>query len=254
MGNNSSKNDLLEFLKDPSKNGEISDFLLNLLLVKYQARKAYLFETSNYKEKNTKDMLQIALDNGLSIKKDVISLPEFPRYWISKGDLYKIPETDEEIGVLLGMKDPGGEYYDYTHKRLSLDIYEHHTGSNITSELLQGDIRDINNIRYAIQKVESFNKVIDDLSCLKSKYHFIYELHQDDGSLKRLKELSKKNMKYIRDHKQDYLNDLYNAVSDDEYERIKTLFNESVNSNKLFNNYLPMFVEIYNSYNDEMGN
>jgi hypothetical protein len=249
MGNNSSKNDLIEILKNPSKTGEISEFLLNLLLVKYEARKAYLFETANYKQKNTKDMLQIALDNGLSIQKDLLSLDEFSRYWISKGKLYKIPETDEEIGFLLGMKDPGGEYYDYKNKRLSLDIYEHNTGSNITSELLIGDIGDIDNIRYAIEKVELFNKVIDDLS-LKSHYHFVSEFHQDDGSIKRLRELSKKNMKYIREHKQDYLNDLYNALSDEEYERLKIIFIDSLNSNKLFNNYLPMFIDIYHSYNE----
>jgi hypothetical protein len=55
-------------------------------------------------------------------------------------------------------------------------------------------------------------------------------------------ELKKKNMKYMIKNKQEYLNDFYNAIDDDnEYLRVSNLFISSLKSNKLFKNYFKIY-------------
>jgi hypothetical protein len=134
---------------------DINDFLLNLLLVKYKARNAYLLESANFinSEYSVFDMLNLSKTIGFLITKDITSLPNYPRYWISIEKLNKVPETDEEIGTLLGMKNPGGDYYNYKNKRLYLYINEEKTGVNITTELVLVNINDIDNKQFAINKI-----------------------------------------------------------------------------------------------------
>jgi hypothetical protein len=229
--------------------------LFNLLLVLYGGRKAFLLETVNFiGTEYAQDILNIASDIGLYKTDDILSLEDHPRYWITKGKLDKIPETREEIGELLGMKNPGGEFYDYTKKRLILDIYEE-MGGDITTELLSGDIEDEDNKLFAKNKTRSFNKVMKSLNL---PYKFVYHLQQDDGSDKRLKELERRNIDYIRKNMNQYKSDIGNCINRyDDSNPIIDLFQRSIsiyeNNKELFNKFFPLFIYILKVLIDEVG-
>jgi hypothetical protein len=246
---------IINMLKD-YKYGRIHGDLLNLLLVKYGARKAFLLESSNFvgEEEYVKEILNIASDIGLCKTRDIISLEDHPRYWITKEKLNNIPETDEDIGDLLGMKNPGGEFYDYTKKRLSLSIFEEKTGGVATTELLLGDMKDEDNQLFAKKKTRSFNKVMKNLNL---PYKFVYNFDQNDGAIKRLEELERRNIDYIREHIREYTNDIDNCIIRRDNNPIIDLFKRSIfiyeNNQLLFNKYLPLFIYIYKLLIDEVG-
>lgn len=230
----------------------IRDVLLNLLLVHYGGRNAFLLESANYtnSEYKIEDLLRILSETSLHVVKDSTSLPDYPRYWVTKEKLKSKPETDEEIGQLLGMKNPGGEFYDYTKKRLSLRIKEKKTGATITTELLKGDIKDADNIAFSKQKAESFHVVMKSLGL---PYTFTYHLEQDDGTKKRLHELKEENMDYLKEHLAEYKDDLVNALLEKEGTHpIIILFEKAVSTpHKLFRTYLPLFVSIFKMFNKD---
>jgi hypothetical protein len=261
---------LIDMLNDEKlvKTHALYDFIFNLLLVKHNARQAYLFETSNFLTENVGDQehmsyissfLRLISSIGLFYQLDPISFPDYPRYWVSKEKIKKIPINDEEIGQLLGFKDPGGDYFNFREKRLTLRIKEEITGSGILTEILSPHM--ISKVQeHAKEKVESFNKVINNINHmyhLDMPYHFIYMIEQDDGTLKRLEELQKMNMKYLNDNKKDYMNDLENVLDLQGEEvlmhPIMDLFKKSLKDKKLFKKYLPLFEYIYELYNEDSG-
>ncbi len=242
-------NKIIQMIKE-SNNNTILDFLFNLLLVKYEAREAYLLEVANYMNEDIDTLLIIASDIELFIKKDKLSLENYPRYFITKKILKKEPDSDEEIGNLLGMKDAGGYYFNYKMKRLDLQIYEEKMDTSITSEVVLGDINDIDNQKYAEDKVNKFNNV---MIKLKLPYRFVYKYNQDDGTIKRFEELKMKNLEYIIQNKDEYINDLANEILGDEKSHpIIILFNKSIANMRLFNIYYPLFMYIYDIINNEI--
>lgn len=244
---------LIRMIND-DKYKDVIDFLINLILVKYGGRNAYLFESSNNNLKNfgVDKLLSHSLELGFNIEKDLLSLEEHPRYWIFKGKLDKIPKTEEEIGELLGFRDPGGDYFDYKNKRLSLTIYEEKTKTNIFSQLLKGDIKDNENIDYAEETVKKFNNIMD---ILKLNYKFSYSLSQDDGTIKRKKELENENIRYLKKNKDEYINDFQNIF--DKNHPINNLFKKIVSGNgnkKLLKKCLSLFLYFYKQFNKEQFN
>ncbi len=242
---------VIKMLKS-NKYADIRNVLFNLLLVHYGGRKAFLLESSNFthSEHNIEEILKIISDTSLHVEKDITGLEDYPRYWVTKEKLDKVPKTDEEIGHLLGMKDPGGDFYDYRKKRLTLTINEEKTGADVTTELLKGDMKDIDNVMFAKNKADSFTTVMTQHHL---PYTFVYTLEQDDGTVKRLKELKNENMDYMIEHIHEYKNDLANALLKvDNTHPIITLFHRAVSKNKkLFHHYLPLFVYIYNVFNKD---
>jgi hypothetical protein len=232
---------------------DINDFLLNLLLVKYKARNAYLLESANFikSEYSVFDMLNLSKTIGFLITKDITSLPNYPRYWISIEKLNKVPETDEEIGTLLGMKNPGGDYYNYKNKRLYLYINEEKTGVNITTELVLGNINDIDNKQFAINKINDFNEIMTNLNL---PYIFTYDFSEDDGTIIRHNELSIKNIEYIKNNYNNYINDFLNILSihQETDHIIITLFNRCLDNNKLLDKYISIFLYVYQVINEEI--
>jgi len=235
-------------------NEDIYDFLFNLLLVLRDGRKAYLFESSNFMhmsgKKKIDDLLKIAKDCDLFVQKDPVSLDDYPRYWIVKEKLNKIPLTDKAIGKLLGMKDPGDDYFNYKEKRLTLYIKESTTGVNINTEILKGDKDDKENIDHAKNRIDAFNTIMIELDL---PYRFSYIFNQDDGSLKRFKELKKKNMKYIQENVEEYVNDLYNIVVEkDTQHPLMYFFEKCAKNESLLTTYLPVYVYVYRIFNEEL--
>jgi len=244
---------LVKMLENPD-NRDLYDFLFNLLLVLHDGRKAYLFESSNFTQmsdkRNIDDLLKIAKDYGLFVQQDTVSLDDYPRYWIVKEKLDKIPSTDKTIGKLLDMKDPGGDYSNYKDKRLTLYINESTKDVNITTEILKGDKEDKENIDHAKNRVDTFNGIMIDLDL---PYRFSYLFEQDDGSLKRIKELKMKHMKYIQENMKYYANDLYNIVVEREnHHPLINLFEKCAKNESLLTVYLPVYVYVYRIFNGEL--
>ena len=233
--------DIINMLK---KNNDIYDFLFNLLLVNYGARKAYLLESVEFGDKIS-DILELLKFSDFSIEKDILSIEDYPRYWITKDKLKHIPEHDEEIGHLLGMKNPGGNYGDSKNKRVYLTIIEEKTNTVVKAEILMGDKNDKDNKLHAKSDVNKFNKVMRDLNL---PYKFIYKLEQDDGTIIRFEEMKRKNIKYIKKNRILYRDDLYNNADD----YISKLFISSINDKKLFSKYLPLFMYVYQIINEEI--
>jgi len=242
---------LVKMLENPD-NEDLYNFLFNLLLVLHGGRKAYLFESSNFiqmsDKRKTDDLLKIAKDYGLFVQKDPVSLEDYPRYWIVKEKLNKIPLTDEDIGELLGMKDPGGDYFNYKKKRLTLYINESTKKANITTELVKGDKTDKENIDHAKNRVDTFNAIMIELGL---PYRFSYIFEQDDGTLKRAKELKIKNMKYIQENVKEYVNDISNlVVIRDNHHPLMDLFEKCAKNDALLTAYLPVYMHIYRLFNN----
>lgn len=239
----------LDYYKNSKDNYAFLDLALNLVLVYYGARDAYLFESSNIKDnKDYKEKyLKYAEDLGFYILLDPQSIPNYPRYFITKFKIVNIPEDDESVGILLGMKDPGEDYFDYRKTRTIIHFVEINTDVHIVTEIVKtGD--DNKNIEYAKYKMEKFNKVMEDLNL---PYRFRFDLEIIDGTYKREQELRLKNMNYVKKNKDEYINDLSNGLVKypSDQHPLFILFDRCVNNKKMFNTYLPLFLEFYSLFN-----
>lgn len=224
------------------------DFSLNLVLVYYGARDAYLFESSNIKsdKDDTEKYLKCAEDLGFFILLDPQSMPDDPRYFITKFKIVNLPEDDESVGTLLGMKDPGEDYFDYRKTRTIIRFVEINTDVHIITEIVKtGDNK---NIEYAQYKIEKFNKVMEDLNL---SYKFRFDLEITDGTYKREQELKFKNINYAKKNKEEYINDLSNGLVSypSDQHPLFILFDRCLYNKKMFNVYLPLFLEFYSLFN-----
>jgi len=115
---------------------------------------------------------------------------------------------------------------------------------------LKGDKDDKENIDHAKNRIDAFNAIMIELDL---PYRFSYLFEQDDGSLKRVKELKKKNMKYLQDNVKEYINDLYDTVVEREnHHPLINLFEKCVKNESLLTAYLPVYVYVYRIFNDEL--
>ena len=258
------------------KKGEIGNDLrwviLNLLLVHFGARQAFLLETSNLdrslKMARLEEIIKRLRSADVHVYLDPISVggleekykpymgkelihkgfptvseEEYPRFWVTRSDKkIKIPITDEEVGKLLGMKDPGGEYYDFTKKRTSLSIMEKGTGLEITAELLMGGDEEENKM-FAREKVKSFTDVMKQLDL---PYRFRAEIKVNDGTTIRARELAQGNTKYVVENQKEYLNDLTNILP--EHHVVVGVFKKMMREKKLVKKYVPMYLFFYRSF------
>ena len=250
MGNSqSNKNviDIIDIIEKLDKNNKpFLDLLFNLLLVQYNARTAYLLETSEMI--NIKDPLQYPKFLGLDIKIDPLSYEEHPRYWISKPGVIKNPPLDDEgIGHLLGMKDPGKDYFDFRTPRITLRIFEKLTETPITTEIID-DNKD--NEEYAQKKVKRFNKVMKHLHL---PYRFDFKFERDDGTVRRYHALLH-NIEYVRDHKHEYIDDMSNGLTKypDDIHPLIELFEKSIESDEKYKKVLPIFLRFYENFNETL--
>lgn len=228
-------NKLLELMHDQ----EYREIPMQFLLVKFGGRKAYLFETVSFQPETVKKVLSLAREIGLRVSKDRLSVKDSPRYLIYQGKINRLPRTHEELGALLGFKDPGGNFFDSRHSRISLSIDEI-GGLGGTVELTTSDRKEVE--AFAEKKVRSFDQVMIDLGL---PYRFEYSIQEIDGSLKRASELEKLNMKYIRMNKRKYLDDLWNELNGDEEHPFILLFNRATRSKKMMTKYLSFYSSFY---------
>lgn len=231
---------------------EYNEIPMQYLLVKFGGRKAYLLETTHYSEEMVQKFLSLAKEIGLHISKDRLGLEHAPRYLIHSSPIKRLPRNDEELGALLGFKDPGGDYSDGRHPRTTLSIStnaETCSGgcqSAGTVELAKGTRQEIE--QFAEKKVNSFNQVMIQLGL---PYRFEYVISVKDGSLKRAEELMKMNMKYIRENKRHYISDMWNELSGDDDHPFLLLFEMVIKNKKMLSKYLPFYSYFYHLINDD---
>ena len=228
------------------------DFSLNMVLVYCGARDAYLLETSNFGEREDKSKmiekcLKYVEDLGFYMLLDPQSIEGYPRYFITKFKIVNVPEDDESVGTLLGMKDPGEEYYDYRNDRTILKFVEVNSNVEIMSQIVKSN-ENKKNIEYAEYKIGLFNKVMNEVNL---PYRFMFNLVTIEGTYRRQKELKLKNMNYIKEHKEEYIDDLSNGLVKypSDQHTLFVLFDRCVNNKKMFNTFLPLFLEFYSLFN-----
>lgn len=241
---------ILTLLKNKEKR-HAYDTLLNLILVIHGGRKAYLFETIELLPDHEKDvtmLLTLSKEIGLFVKKDPLNYEHAPRYWISREKLEKIPETDVEMGTLLGFKDPGAEYNGYKKKSLSLRIAEKKTDTIILVEVLLGDKEDAENQAHASDLIHRFDTIMKELEL---PYRFEFGFNQNDGTLKRVEELTMENMSYLKMHEHDYISDIWNEDIAIDHPII-LLFKRCVNDSSLLHRFLPFYLYLYRVINKQI--
>lgn len=231
---------------------ESTEIPMQYLLVKYGGRKAFLLETSEYSPETVQKFLALAKEIGLNVTKDRLGLESSPRYLIHAGKLKTIPRNDEDLGALLGFKDPGGDFGDWRHSRTTLDISPTAETCGFgcvgasTTELVKGNRQEIE--AFADMKVRSFNNVMTKLGL---PYRFDYGIQEKHGSLRRSEELKRMNMKYIRTNKHLYINDLWNQLNGDENHPFLLLFETVIKNKETLKRYLPFYLYFYRLINDD---
>lgn len=222
---------------------ELGEEPMNFLLVLHGARKASLLETSNYDADLVTKLLTLAKDVGLHVTRDPLSIDEVPRYWIYKSirSIRHIPQTDEEIGSLLGFKEPGGDFSNAKEGRKIL-IIEEKSGRFGTVEIVNAKTDDIEIEKWAETKVKQFNQV---MSKLDLPYRFDYGIQHEDGTLKRAKELEQLNVRYIQKNRHHYINDMWNELDIEQDHPFLILFQHIIKNKKLLSTYQPFFSYVY---------
>jgi hypothetical protein len=223
------------------KNKIIMEYLLNMLFVYENKRSAFLIETANT---NFNDEYWLPIDYLIKIlqlhKTKIFSDPNYPRFLIYKSinRINKIPETDIELGKILGMTYLNDDYCDYRLYRSVYRIYEINNKFELYVEVAikNNDLVTKNNI----DKIKEFNTVIH-------KYKLPYRIacikEYDHGTYRRYEELKNKNYKYMINHTNDYINDLLNWNNDIVIDNDITQDFFTKNYNKL--------VDFYNKINQD---
>lgn len=107
-----------------NSNIEFKQDFINIVLVYFEVREAFLLETSNHINSYTpeeslsiiKDFIiklqeKYSLSNSMYMTYDRLSDEDFPRYIITNKPLQKAPTNDKQLGKLLGFKCYGHEEY-----------------------------------------------------------------------------------------------------------------------------------------------
>lgn len=230
-----------------------SEWALNVLLVMGSGRQAYLFETSEYMDDDIPSILDNMKKMNLCIQRDPLSDSHYPRYWVTQNALgRRLPNTHRQIGELLGMKYPGGRFSDYQHKRLFLHIHEKQTGCQIMAEQMKGDQKDVMNREFARNRVKRFNCTMVTLG-LPYRYKAVFE--QDDGTLRRRRELENQNIRYMRSNQFAYRDDLWNMGDTDALIDMffRVLRVPTTERKQLLHQYIPVFLFSYDLINHTIG-
>lgn len=220
--------------------------LLQFLLVRSGARKAYFFDDTGDAE-NVKKTIERARSFGLHVKKDPTTSDENPGYWIYQR-LDTLPKTDKEVGTVLGFLQPldGTSFGNFRNRRVSLHISEKTTKTHLTSEILVDDTKDMRDL--ARQKVQRFDQHMIERDL---PYRFKYEIDVEDGTLQRMEKLEQGDKEYLVKHRKHYLNDLEN-IFDKPIHPLITLFKQMIQDQPLRKKYTPLFLHIYKMFNKWM--
>lgn len=222
------------------KDKPIMEYLLNILLVYENKRPAFLIETAN-SQFNTTYWLPINyLIKILKLNKsEIFSIPEYPRYLIYKS-IDKLPESDIELGYLLGMTYLNDNYSDFRLYRTIYKIYETYNNFELYVEIALDNHNLV--IKNNIDKLKEFNYIINKY---KLPYRLACKKEYDHGTIKRYNELFNKNYNYVIKYKNEYINDILNWNEEIDYLN-NVEFDATVN---FLNKNYDKLIKFYNKIN-----
>lgn len=231
------------------KSDEYHEVPFQLLLVKYGARKLYLFG-GDFSDKQLETILNVASENGLHM----IPVEDDDNrhiYWIYT-HLDHLPNVDDEteIGSLLGFMEPGGDYSNQQRhrKKLSISVIDANKSlvASITDEMiLDADQKEIE--EFAQQKIDTFDSV---MIRLELPYRFVYTITQDHGTLRREQALRDEDMEFLLTNEQQYIREFNDFL--DLFHPLSLLFSHVIHHPRAFRRYLPVFLYVYQIINQEI--
>jgi hypothetical protein len=194
--------------------------VVNVTLVYYNERDAFLYESTNFKN-NTQfiyKLVEMFNNNGakFKIKNDEYTFPRFLVYkedsWIDK-DLEKNPDNirdDSSLAKYLGFQCVGHDFSNYWESRITVSFFvenpKYNKRANIVTEVCEINKIPKNEIeRIAFEKLERFNSVLKQYDLKVT-----VDITVDQGVNSRIKKVDEKNIVYIRDNIDDYTNDIEN--------------------------------------------
>jgi hypothetical protein len=205
----------------------IKMYILNLALVDGGGRPATLVDEFNPRVvkglwKRLDPMIQ-----RLSLHKtlDPLSVPNFPRYLISK-ERPKPWSTDPELGALLGMDYLRPDYGNARKPRISAYIQDTTSGVEFFVEVMRPDKMDAALWKRKIRaKLQRWERILIKAGLdVKLRVQFGH----DDGMDMRTQRLRARDVRYFKKHLYDYRNDLYNEVSDaEEHKVVRSRFSKT---------------------------
>lgn len=217
---------LEEYIQTIIKNNIFdSEMTINLYLVAKAVRRCCLLEYANIKNKYTRDTFYKTIVkiinhiNNFIIDKLTIfeeNIYPYPRLLICKSNdytniFYKLKtchykDYEYQLGLVLEMLYPGGDFSNFHKPRLTGRIFINDIYLYAETFIVKDFEIDYfcleNNLS---EKINKFNSVLKELN-LNAEYSILY----DDGLDYRIKQINENNKKYVQEHLQDYLNDIYN--------------------------------------------
>lgn len=189
----------------------IFQMLLNIVLVKFNIRKTTLIELNNLNNFNKDEKEKyIKLLNDFRKKLSLIQTYDYSkyRYFVSREKI-NTPGNDIEIGKLLGFSCYNHDFGNLNTERISYEILEEKTQSNIYTEVcVKNKIDDEYSLKNNfIKKVKLWNKKI---SKLNLPYKFILRINVIEPVYKLLLPENYKNKKFVLDNIEKYQDILFN--------------------------------------------
>lgn len=205
----------------------ISEQYINILLVDNDARDATLLEYSNvlWEHRNNKNNIDNIntykqyikkflnlCRNRLYIKYDNLSIPDYPRYFISKNEIKEDVQTDEQIGKILDMhcydKFPSNMQDVKTITGIIYCNFNNQQYSLFTEVCVYNKVNEDNFINIINNKAEEWNKTLQNINKeFNVNTNFIIKLSQN----KYYEILDNDDKKTIMENKNVYEDYAYNS-------------------------------------------
>ena len=192
-------------LLNSCENTKIFQMVMNIILVKYGGRYATLIEENNFskteQEKFSKILDVIITYFSLYKTPDIVSY----RYYVTNTQI-NTPTNQPEIAVLLGYYCAGHDFGNESIKRISLDIIEINTNTQIYVEVGEFSKVDIKQLTdFGKNKCELWNSIMKRLSLPYSFMINIEIVEPIESFLSRYKDIE-----YVTENLEEYGNIIYN--------------------------------------------
>lgn len=228
--------------------------LINVILVFHDARDAFLYESTNFKNDTTFVFLLVEKFNKhgdkLKIKSDDFKYPRFFVYkeksWVDK-DIRKNPMnlySDPSIAKYLGFQCIGHDYSNYRVPRITIGYYIE--SKQIIAEVCENNkIPKSKIVKRSNETLKRFNNVLNQYGMKVN-----VSINVDDGLDIRTKNLFENKKKYILKNKEDYKNDLANNYLNDNLEKSFTFKYLQESKTEIDKDLLTVLKIIYKYIND----
>ena len=228
----------IKSLLNSYENTKIFEIVMNIILVKYGGRYATLIENNGFskteQEKYSKILDTIITDFDLYKTPDIVSY----RYYVTETQI-NTPTNHPEIAVLLGYYCKDHDFSNTSLKRVSLDILEVQTNSQIYVEVGEYSKVDIKKLtEFGNNKCKLWNSIMKKLSLPYSFTTSIEIIEPIETYMSRYKDIE-----YVREHLVEYAIILYNNFVN------TSVF---VDKKELIIEYFDIFVFIMDKINEKI--